>query len=107
MLDNVSGVIISAADLRAAPEEVRNWVLCLAPDSPDPEPAPDPSDTDSTDAGSFCMTRFMAQAKDFMAVAGPPAMLAMLREVGAERVSHCTPEQAMDILERIRKYESC
>ena len=113
MLDNVTGIIISAADLRSAPEEVRNWVLGLTPQpvaeaeptpeavsvepTPAPEPAPDPEP-------EFTMPKFIEEAKAFMAEHGPPAMLALLREAGAERVSQCTTEQAIQITEGMRSH---
>jgi len=109
MLDNVSGVIISAADLRSAPEEVRNWVMGLPQPVTESEPTPEavsvePIEEESDD--EFTMPKFIEYAKAFMAEHGPPAMLALLREAGAERVSQCTTEQALQIAEGMRKHES-
>ena len=112
MLDNVSGFIISAADLRSAPEEVRNWVLGLTPQPvAEAEPTPEavsvePTVTDTDTEDEFTMPKFIEAAKAFMSEHGPPAMLTLLREVGAERVSQCTTEQAIALTEGMQNYES-
>jgi len=104
MLDNVTGIIISAADLRSAPEEVRNWILGLTPDSTDPEPTPEPASDEPTEE-EFSMPKFMELAKSYMASHGPPAMLSLLRDAGAERVSQCSEAQARMIIERMESHE--
>ena len=99
MLDNVSGIIISAADLRAAPEVVRSWIMgdrTVVEDAPVVTEAP---------KAEFSMPKFIEAAKMFMGKHGPPAMLSLLREVGAERVSQCTVEQAKTITEGMESYE--
>ena len=110
MLDNVSGIVISAADLRSAPECVRDWVMGREPacdqcndGEPDykvvePKAEPEPAE-------EFSMSSFVEEAKAFMAKNGPPAMLELLREVGAERVSQCSEDQANGITVRMRSYE--
>lgn len=108
MLDNVSGVIISAADLRSAPEEVRNWVLGIrtgVEESPQVLERPadvEPYPVDDT-PDKFSMPKFIEEAKAFMGEHGSPAMLGLLREVGAERVSQCSESQAITLTEGMRK----
>ena len=111
MLDNVSGIIISAADLRSAPEEVRNWIMGERPaaeETPVVRERPadvEPYPVDDT-PDKFSMPKFIEEAKAFMGEHGPPAMLSLLREVGAERVSQCSEDQAVILTTGMRNYES-
>ena len=103
MLDNVSGIIISADDLRDAPEAVRNWVLGTRP-AVDETPVVREQPVEDTPEG-FSMPKFVERAKAFMGSHGAPAMLALLRGVGAERVSQCTEDQAQKLTEGMASYE--
>lgn len=76
MLDSVSGIVISAADLRSAPECVRDWVMGREPDYKVVEPKAEPEP-----AEELSMSSFVEEAKAFMAQNGPPAMLELLREI--------------------------
>ena len=163
MLDNISGIIISAADIRNAPDEVRDWVLgCSVCNMLDVEPAahdtvddtvdrdrpadvepypmadyysvqvqPDAvtvadfytsqvqpalrgdaqplgavrMDTQLLDAPVKYHGDYLEAAKAFMGEYGPPAMLGLLREIGVERVSQCSDDQAVELLRKMNDYD--